>query len=86
MTTVAKTQRTTNDTPWLIGLAVLVVIGIVAWVAQLTQGLQVLGTNQVIVWGAYIATFLFLAGAGGGPISTDSSASVTCLAPASASE
>lgn len=66
MTTVAKTQRTTNDVPWLIGLAVLVVIGIVAWVAQLTQGLQVLGTNQVIVWGAYIATFLFLAGTGGG--------------------
>jgi dimethyl sulfoxide reductase membrane subunit len=66
MTTVAKTQRTTNDVPWLIGLAVLVVLGLIAWVVQLTQGLQVLGTNQAIVWGAYIATFLFLAGAGGG--------------------
>jgi molybdopterin-containing oxidoreductase family membrane subunit len=66
MTTVAKTQRTTNDVPWLIGLAVLVIVGLVAWVVQLTQGLQVLGTNQAIVWGAYIATFLFLAGTGGG--------------------
>jgi molybdopterin-containing oxidoreductase family membrane subunit len=66
MTTIAKTQRTTNEVPWLIGLAVLVILGIIAWVVQLTQGLQVLGTNQAIVWGVYIATFLFLAGAGGG--------------------
>ena len=61
MTTVAKTQRTINDRPWLIGLAVLVVIGLVAWVVQLTQGAGVLGVNQAIVWGAYIATFFSLA-------------------------
>lgn len=66
MTTVAKTQRTTNDVPWLIGLAVLVVIGIVAWVVQLTQGFEVLGVGQAIVWGAYIATFFSLAGLAGG--------------------
>ncbi len=66
MTTAAKTQRTTSDVPWLIGLAVLVVIGIAAWAVQLTQGLEVLGVGQVIVWGAYIATFFLLASTAGG--------------------
>jgi molybdopterin-containing oxidoreductase family membrane subunit len=66
MTTVAKTQRTVNDLPWLVGLGVLVVIGLAAWIVQLTRGFEVLGTGQVIVWGAYIATFFFLAGIGGG--------------------
>ena len=66
MTTVAKPQRTTNDVPWLVGLAILVLIGIVAWVVQLTQGFEVLGVGQTIVWGAYIATFFTLAGLAGG--------------------
>jgi len=66
MTTIAKTQRRTNDVPWLVGLAILTVIGIAAWIVQLTQGPAVLGVNQNIVWGVYIATFLFLAGVGGG--------------------
>ena len=34
MTTVAKTQRTTNDVPWLIGLAELVGLRLIAWVVQ----------------------------------------------------
>lgn len=66
MTTVASTQRKQNDMPWLIGLGVLVLIGIVAWIVQLTQGLDVLGVNQAIAWGAYIAAFFVLAGAGSG--------------------
>lgn len=66
MTTVAKTQRTTNEAMWLVGLAVLVVIGIVAWVVQLTQGFEVVGIGQAIVWGIYIATFFTLAGLAGG--------------------
>ncbi len=61
MTPVAKTQRTTKDVPWLIGLVVLVVIGLAAWIVQLTQGTVVLGLNQAIVWGAYIAAFFSLA-------------------------
>lgn len=66
MTTVTTTQRATADRPWLIGLGLLVVIGIVAWVVQLTQGFEVLGVSQAIVWGAYIATFFTLAGLGSG--------------------
>ncbi len=66
MTTVAKAQRTTNDMVWLVGLGILVLIGLAAWIVQLTQGLQVVGVGQAIVWGAYIATFFFLAGIGAG--------------------
>jgi molybdopterin-containing oxidoreductase family membrane subunit len=66
MTTVAKTQRTVNDLPWLVGLGALAVIGLAAWIVQLTRGFEVLGVGQVIVWGVYIATFFFLAGIGGG--------------------
>lgn len=66
MTTVASSQRKNNDMLWLIGLGVLVVIGIVAWIMQLTQGLGVLGVNQAVAWGAYIAAFFLFAGAGSG--------------------
>ncbi|HEX7975691.1 MAG TPA: NrfD/PsrC family molybdoenzyme membrane anchor subunit [Anaerolineales bacterium] len=52
--------------PVILGLAVLVVIGIAAWVIQLTQGMSIIGTGQAIVWGVYIATFFFLAGLAGG--------------------
>jgi molybdopterin-containing oxidoreductase family membrane subunit len=66
MTTVAKAQRKTNDTVWLVGLGILVLIGLVAWIVQVTQGFQVVGVNQAVVWGAYIATFFFVAGVGAG--------------------
>ena len=66
MTTVATTQRKNNDLPWLVGLAVLFVIGIVAWIVQLTQGFAVLGLNQAVTWGTYIAAFFLLVGAGAG--------------------
>ena len=59
-------QAPSPDRPWLIGLAVLVVIGIVAWIAQLAAGFDVLGVGQSIAWGVYIATFFLLAGAGSG--------------------
>jgi molybdopterin-containing oxidoreductase family membrane subunit len=66
MTTVAKSQATSRDLPWLIGLGALVVIGIAAWVVQLTQGFEVVGVGQAIVWGIYIATFFVLAGIASG--------------------
>jgi molybdopterin-containing oxidoreductase family membrane subunit len=66
MTTVASTQRKTNDRPWLVGLGVLFVIGIVAWIIQLTQGFGVLGLGQAVTWGTYIAAFFLLVGAGSG--------------------
>jgi dimethyl sulfoxide reductase membrane subunit len=66
MAAIAGKQRTANDLPWLVGLGVLAVIGLAAWLIQLTQGFGVLGVNQSIVWGAYIATFFLLAGTGSG--------------------
>jgi dimethyl sulfoxide reductase membrane subunit len=66
MTTKTNTLSTTNEMPWLVGLGILAVIGIGAWVMQLVQGPAVLGTGQTIVWGVYIALFFLLAGTGSG--------------------
>jgi molybdopterin-containing oxidoreductase family membrane subunit len=66
MTTATKVRTSPGTLPSIIGLAVLVVIGITAWIVQLTQGMSVIGTNQAIVWGVYIATFFLLAGLAGG--------------------
>jgi dimethyl sulfoxide reductase membrane subunit len=66
MTTAIKTQRQVQDSRWLIGFAVFVVIGLVAWIAQLTQGLGTLGISQAVAWGLYIAAFFLLAGLGSG--------------------
>ncbi|MGA2372545.1 MAG: NrfD/PsrC family molybdoenzyme membrane anchor subunit [Candidatus Korobacteraceae bacterium] len=66
MATSVTMQRDTNDRPWVIGLGVLVVIGIIAWIVQLALGFDVLGVGQSISWGAYIAVFFLLAGAGSG--------------------
>ena len=65
-TPVQVRQASSPDRPWLIGLAVLVIIGIVAWIAQLVIGLDALGIGQSVAWGVYIATFFVLAGAGSG--------------------
>ncbi len=66
MATTTKIRTTPNAMPGLIGFGILVIIGIAAWVIQLTQGLSVLGIGQTIAWGLYIVTFLFLAGLAGG--------------------
>lgn len=65
-TTAARTNQPTSNMSWLIGLAVLTVIGLAAWIVQLSQGLDVLGVGQSVAWGAYIAAFFLLAGAGSG--------------------
>lgn len=66
MATAATMQRASNDRPWIIGLGVLVVIGIIAWIVQLALGFDVLGVGQSVSWGAYIAAFFLLGGAGSG--------------------
>jgi len=66
MATSATMQRYTNDRPWVIGLGVLVVIGVIAWIVQLALGFDVLGVGQSVSWGAYIAAFFLLAAGGSG--------------------
>lgn len=66
MTTTTKAQPTSKDQPWLIAFAILVVVGLIAWFVQFSQGLDVLGVGQAIVWGAYIAAFFVMAGLGSG--------------------
>ena len=65
-TTEVKSQRTSNGTAWLAGMVVLVVIGAIAWVVQLSKGMAVLGIGQIVVWGVYIAAFFTLVGLASG--------------------
>jgi Ni/Fe-hydrogenase subunit HybB-like protein len=66
MATASKVEKSTNTSPVLIGLAVLVLLGIAAWIIQLIRGFSVIGVGQAVVWGAYIATFFTLAGLASG--------------------
>lgn len=66
MTTATKARTSPVMLPGLIGLAVLVIIGIIAWGYQLAQGMSVLGIGQAVVWGTYIAAFFTLAGLASG--------------------
>lgn len=66
MTTAIKSQPRAQGFPWLIAFAVLAIVGLIAWIVQLTQGLDTLGINQAVVWGLYIAAFFVLAGLGSG--------------------
>ena len=80
MTTIASKQKTTSFSPWLIACAVLVVVGLAAWIVQLTQGFDVLGVSQTVSWGVYIAAFFLLAGAGSGLIILAAAADLGWLA------
>lgn len=64
MTTVANTKSESQNLVGPIALAVLVVIGVFAWIVQLTQGFEVVGVGKGIVWGIYIAAFFLLLGTG----------------------
>jgi dimethyl sulfoxide reductase membrane subunit len=66
MATEVKSQRTSMNMTWLIATAVLVVVGLVAWIVQLSQGMSVLGIGQIVVWGLYIAAFFTLVGLASG--------------------
>lgn len=50
----------------LIVAAVLSVVGIAAWVFQLSQGMQVTGLDGTIIWGLTIAVFFAIIAAGAG--------------------
>jgi molybdopterin-containing oxidoreductase family membrane subunit len=66
MATEIKSQRTSMSLTWLVAMVVLVVIGAIAWIVQLSQGMSVLGIGQIVVWGLYIAAFFTLVGLASG--------------------
>ena len=56
-----------NQPVVVLGLAALCsLVGLAAWVYQLSKGMVVTGLSQQISWGLYIAGFFTAAGAGGG--------------------
>ncbi|NLF67085.1 MAG: polysulfide reductase NrfD [Chloroflexi bacterium] len=67
-TTVKPTDR--SGAPLPVGSLALLFVALVAigvaWGVQLSQGLQVTGLSQQVVWGLYIAGFFVAAGAGAG--------------------
>ena len=66
-TTVATPARRSRGLAWWIaGLAVLILIGLGAWIYQLKQGLQVTNMRDNVIWGLYIITFMFFVGLSAG--------------------
>jgi molybdopterin-containing oxidoreductase family membrane subunit len=66
MSTASQVEKTTRVSPGLIGMGLLVVVGLAAWIIQLSRGFSVLGVGQAVVWGVYIAAFFTLAGLASG--------------------
>lgn len=68
MATTAQTLETKRAAPGgaLILAIILALAGIGAWIYQLSQGMQVTGLGQQVVWGLYIAGFFTAMGAGAG--------------------
>ena len=58
------------------GLALLVLLGVSAWIYQLTQGLIATGMRDVVSWGLYIFTFAFFVGLSAGGLIMASGAEV----------
>ena len=61
---------------WLGLLALLMLIGLIAWINQLMLGLQVTGMRNLVTWGLYIITFTFLVGMSAGGLIVSSAAYV----------
>lgn len=47
---------------WLAFLAVLIIVGLVAYTRQLSEGLVLTGMSRDVTWGLYISQFTFLVG------------------------
>ncbi|MGZ8715959.1 MAG: NrfD/PsrC family molybdoenzyme membrane anchor subunit, partial [Gaiellaceae bacterium] len=58
------------------GLALLALLGVSAWIYQLTQGLIATGMRDVVSWGLYIFTFAFFVGLSAGGLIMASGAEV----------
>ena len=57
-------------------LALLLCLGVGAWIYQLTQGLIATGMRDVVSWGLYIFTFAFFVGLSAGGLIMASGAEV----------
>lgn len=53
---------------WMLGLAVLIVIGVAAYLYQMIQGFQVTGMSRDICWGLYIGHLTFFVGVAAGGV------------------
>jgi dimethyl sulfoxide reductase membrane subunit len=60
----------------LVTLGFLCLVGVVAWIDQLINGLIVTGLRNVVPWGLYITSFMFFAGVAAGALIIASSATV----------
>ena len=63
-----------NFNTGLLVSALLFVLGIVCWILQLTQGLQLTNLNNYNTWGFYIVCFALFTGVGAGSLLFTSSA------------
>ncbi len=57
-------------------LGLLTLLGLIAWVYQLSNGLIVTGMRNVVSWGLYITSFMFFVGLSAGGLIVSSSATV----------
>lgn len=57
---LTKTKK--GFVPFMAALVAIISWGFVAWWTQFKYGFQVTGLNNTVVWGLYIATFVFLIG------------------------
>ncbi|WP_018306530.1 NrfD/PsrC family molybdoenzyme membrane anchor subunit [Desulfitobacterium hafniense] len=61
---------------WIGALVVLILLGVGAWIYQLSNGLIVTGMRNVVSWGLYITSFMFFVGLSAGGLIVSSSATV----------
>lgn len=67
-------NRTVLNKPLFIAFAAFTIIGIVCWIVQLTQGLQLTNLNNYNTWGLYIIGFMLFTGVAAGSLIFASSA------------
>jgi molybdopterin-containing oxidoreductase family membrane subunit len=60
----------------LLVLGILALLGLAAWIYQLSNGLVVTGMRNIVSWGLYITSFMFFVGLSAGGLIVSSSATV----------
>lgn len=69
-------QSSSKTKGLMVALAVLTIVGVIAWIGQLVVGLGVTGMSNITSWGMYIAMFMFFVGLSAGAMIVASSAHV----------